>query len=401
MKKTLLTISILLFNYFLFCQNIAIYDFENLSLGDINNQDAWKFSTSLSSLNNGYNCPIIGSPLVPQIANMPNEGNYQASKTIQSGSGWGSQFLILSRVNDSNWSFPSFQDKQYLIITFEMTGGCWGKSFRLAYDQNNDGDFGQNCGQADPNEASFGINWFACGTPTKLKLFDASSQIIAQQDNYAVGGWIRYMLVIDFYANNNQGSIGVFTKHLTNSESWQAVPSMQNINASFDINSNGAKNPYNLNGIMLEHQAGGNSIFDNFKFTAMNFNHNDTTICEGTAITIGSTINGSQYLWNTGDTTATIDVNTEGVYFVDFYIDGLKVLTDSIIVSEKSNPQLSINDTSYCQENSITIYAPDSMHTYLWNDGSNADSLIVNKAGVYSLNVSLNGCSSSDTILVS
>jgi hypothetical protein len=39
---------------------------------------------------------------------------------------------------------------------------------RLAFDQNNDGNFGQNCGQADPNEASFGLSWFVCGNPYSL-----------------------------------------------------------------------------------------------------------------------------------------------------------------------------------------------------------------------------------------
>lgn len=143
-----------------FSQEIAVYDFENLTLGDITGQDGWEFSTSLSTVNNGYQCPItIGQPIVPYIQSMPNEGDYSSSKAIRSGAGWGSQHLILSRVNDASWSFPSFQNKQYLVLSFDVIHCHWGSMFRLAYDQNNDGNFGQNCGQADPNEAGFGLSY--------------------------------------------------------------------------------------------------------------------------------------------------------------------------------------------------------------------------------------------------
>lgn len=57
-----------------FSQEIAVYDFENLTPGDITSQDGWEFSTSLSTANNGYQCPIIiGSPVVPYIQTMPTE----------------------------------------------------------------------------------------------------------------------------------------------------------------------------------------------------------------------------------------------------------------------------------------------------------------------------------------
>ena len=60
-----------LFSFFFsisFSQQIAIYDFENLNIGDITNQDGWVFSTSMSSFNNGYNCPVIGTVTVKAVA---------------------------------------------------------------------------------------------------------------------------------------------------------------------------------------------------------------------------------------------------------------------------------------------------------------------------------------------
>lgn len=238
MTKRLFFILFTFFFFSSFSQQIAVYDFENLSLGDITGQDGWEFSTSLSSMNNGYNCPVVGTPLIPQITNMPDDGDYQASKGIRSGDGWGSQHVVMSRVNNGNWSFPSFENRQYLILEFEMTGGCWGKMLRLAFDQNNDGNFGQNCGQADPNEASFGLSWFVCGNPSHIRLYNASSEIVATENN-TNGGWIKYLMVIDFYANNFEGNVNVYTKHLSNQGSWISVPSMQNINLGFDIESMG------------------------------------------------------------------------------------------------------------------------------------------------------------------
>ena len=80
-----------LFSFFFlisFSQEIVIYDFENLNLGVITGQDGWEFSTSLATTNSGYNCPVIGSPLIPQISSMPTEGDYNSSKATRSGNGW-------------------------------------------------------------------------------------------------------------------------------------------------------------------------------------------------------------------------------------------------------------------------------------------------------------------------
>ena len=48
----------------------------------------------MSSMNNGYNWPDVGTPLIPQITNTPDDGDYQASKAIMSNSGFGSQHVV-------------------------------------------------------------------------------------------------------------------------------------------------------------------------------------------------------------------------------------------------------------------------------------------------------------------
>ncbi len=214
-----------LFSFFFsisFSQEIAIYNFENLNLGVITGQDGWEFSTSLATTNTGYNCPVIGTPITPQIVSMPTEGDYSSGRAIRSGDGWGNQHLILSRVNDASWSFPSFQNRQYLVLSFDVIHCHWGSMFRLAYDQNNDNNFGQNCGQPDPNEASFGLS-YSTGV---IRLLDANSQVVAL-DNYSAGSWVKAMLVVDFQANNDEGSISMFVKNIANSEAWMPAPNLQ------------------------------------------------------------------------------------------------------------------------------------------------------------------------------
>jgi hypothetical protein len=90
-----------LFSFFFsisFSQEIAIYNFENLNLGVITGQDGWEFSTSLATTNTGYNCPVIGTPIAPQIVSMPTEGDYSSGRAIRSGDGWGNQHLILNGI---------------------------------------------------------------------------------------------------------------------------------------------------------------------------------------------------------------------------------------------------------------------------------------------------------------
>ncbi|MBL6662549.1 MAG: gliding motility-associated C-terminal domain-containing protein [Flavobacteriales bacterium] len=396
--KCLLVYSFTFLTFLSFSQQVAIYDFENLSNGDITNQDGWHYSTSMSSMNNGYNCPVVGTPLIPQITDMPTDGDYIASKTIMSNSGWGNQHVVISRVNNNDWSFPSFQNKQFLILEFEMSGGCWGKDFRLAFDQNNDGNFGQNCGQSDPNEGSFGIQWFGCNQNANLKLFDANSEMVAVE-MVLEPSWVKYVMVIDFYANNYQGSASVFRKNLTNQADWVTINTMQNINLNFDTASTGNNNPYNLNGIKIDQEAGVQAYFDNIKFTVMDFNHKDTTVCEGETITIGNPISGSQYLWNTGDTSSTIDVNTEGIYFVDLYKDGLKVLRDSITVNLIELPR-TFNDTSYCEDENFLLFAGSNLDYHFWNDSISDNEININSAGEYTIHYSKDGCVRTDTFQV-
>jgi len=74
----------------------------------------------LSSIENGYNCHVIGTPLITQVCFLGNSGNYQAGRAICTGSGWENQSVLISRKNNTDWSFPSLQNKQFLMFEFVM-----------------------------------------------------------------------------------------------------------------------------------------------------------------------------------------------------------------------------------------------------------------------------------------
>ncbi|MBL6662548.1 MAG: gliding motility-associated C-terminal domain-containing protein [Flavobacteriales bacterium] len=395
--KRLLIYSFTILSFLSFSQQIAVYDFENLSEGDINGQDGWQYSSSLSSLDNGYNCPVIGNPLVTEVSVLGNSGNYLAGKAIRTGSGYDNQIVLISRKNNADWSFPSLQNKQFLMFEFVMGLGCMNRSVKLGFDENMDGNYGENCGLEDINEASFGLSWSVCDTPTYLKLFDASSNVIAT-DNQVNWGFVRYLMVIDFYANDYQGEVCVLTKHLTGQTNWSPVVSMQNLNMGFDFLSAEKNNPINLDGIILQ-EGGDAAYFDDIKFTVFDLFPNDTTICLGKSLTLGKPINGVSYVWSTAETTPTIEITSEGSYSVDLYINNNKILSDSTYVRFRELDNV-INDTSFCQNESITLFAEQNLDFYLWNDSSTYNQLQIDSPGEYSLYFEKNGCIGFDTIEV-
>lgn len=126
----------------------------------------------------------------------------------------------------------------------------------------------------------------------------------------------------------------------------------------------------------------------------------DVTICKGKNLMLDATTNGAAYLWSTGATTPSIQVNTAGTYWVEATI-GTCVARDTILVNTFDLPVISLgNDTSFCDVNTFTLNAFNPNFTaYLWQDNSNLDSFVVNNTGDYSVTITDgNGCQTADTI---
>lgn len=126
---------------------------------------------------------------------------------------------------------------------------------------------------------------------------------------------------------------------------------------------------------------------------------NDTTYCGGfnRVLTTGQ----ANTLWSTGVTASQITVGSPGVYWAQ-QSNACGAIRDSILISQNSLPIVSLgNDTVLCLGNDVILNAGNTGATYLWDDNSTAQSLTVDSSGIYWVDVTVNGCSRRDSILVS
>ncbi len=130
----------------------------------------------------------------------------------------------------------------------------------------------------------------------------------------------------------------------------------------------------------------------------------DTTICNGESVILTAT-GGTTYLWNTGATTASIEVSptTTSTYTVTaFSLSGNNTDTDSVTVTVNDNPTVDAGaDVTINEGESITLSASGA-DTYLWSTGETTESIIVspNNTTTYNVIGNLNGCEATDSITV-
>jgi hypothetical protein len=126
----------------------------------------------------------------------------------------------------------------------------------------------------------------------------------------------------------------------------------------------------------------------------------DTEICIGESVTLTAT-GGPTYLWNTGETTASIEVSPTEIttYTVTAYSpSGTNFEDDSVIVTVNDIPVANAGeDFEICFGNSATLTASGGS-SYLWNTGETTASITVNptETTIYTVEAFENNCSSID-----
>ena len=136
---------------------------------------------------------------------------------------------------------------------------------------------------------------------------------------------------------------------------------------------------------------------------AAGFLGNDTGSCAAPVLQIGvDDITNAYYLWNTGAVTTKIVTSDFGTYWLQIEQNGCTV-TDSIHITQKPKPVVTIGrDTSVCLFKSIVLSSGNfSASAYLWNTGQTSPTITINKAGMYSVEVTGNSCVVADSVLVS
>ena len=129
----------------------------------------------------------------------------------------------------------------------------------------------------------------------------------------------------------------------------------------------------------------------------------DQQICEGESALLEAS-GGTSYLWNTGETTAIINVtpNETTTYSV--------IVTDDFDQSEEVTVTVSVTaipiadagiDQTICEGETVTLTATGGT-SYLWSTGETTDSIVVSPDAetTYTVEAITNNCSSTDSITI-
>ncbi|MDB4534106.1 gliding motility-associated C-terminal domain-containing protein [Vicingaceae bacterium] len=119
--------------------------------------------------------------------------------------------------------------------------------------------------------------------------------------------------------------------------------------------------------------------------TSVSILEGDTvTICSGTSINLNGT-GTSNYLWNTGETSSSINASTQAYYYLTDTSNICTSDTAFIQVNTSSIINVSLTETgpiNLCQGESITLHA-NGADNYIWNTSATTDSISVNTSGTY------------------
>ena len=122
----------------------------------------------------------------------------------------------------------------------------------------------------------------------------------------------------------------------------------------------------------------------------------DTTICDGSSITLDAGNSADTYLWSNGQNTRSISVSSAGTYTVTATKSGFQA-TDAITINVTQLPIISLGaDKSFCQQG--TIDAGVGYDSYKWNTGSTSQIIYVNNSSLYTVEVTKQGCSAKSSI---
>ena len=128
---------------------------------------------------------------------------------------------------------------------------------------------------------------------------------------------------------------------------------------------------------------------------------NDTTICEGVSITIGSPEpTGALYSWSTGSTDSAITVNAAGDYTLTVSDSGCSS-SGNIQVQLMTKPYIMLPaDTTICNGDSYSIKLQSDASHYWWSTEANTPDIIISASGTYWV-IASNSCGETrDTVTV-
>ncbi|MEL7530935.1 MAG: T9SS type A sorting domain-containing protein, partial [Bacteroidota bacterium] len=126
----------------------------------------------------------------------------------------------------------------------------------------------------------------------------------------------------------------------------------------------------------------------------------DVVACAGLVVDAADPAIAS-YLWNTGDMTSSIVIDTSGTYYVDVVSTDGCVGVDSINITILPSPIVDLGGDSLVSCGPTVLDAGNGGAAYTWNvPGQINQQIPITVSGNYAVTVDINGCTDSDSIYV-
>ena len=110
----------------------------------------------------------------------------------------------------------------------------------------------------------------------------------------------------------------------------------------------------------------------------------DSTLCEGSEITISSNVNADEYSWNVGATTPNIITNDPGEFILNVR-NRYCTASDTINIEHVAYPDEELMDAKICPSDSTLLNVACKECTYLWNTGDTSASIYARPTNYYSV----------------
>lgn len=122
----------------------------------------------------------------------------------------------------------------------------------------------------------------------------------------------------------------------------------------------------------------------------------DQLLCELETAVLHAAVPSLSCLWNTGETTQTIQATTNGTYHVAV-TNGYCMASDSVDLVFSALPVIDLRDTILCVESTLLADAGNTGSSFLWSTGETTQFIVISlHSGNYAVTVTnTDGCSSS------
>ena len=127
------------------------------------------------------------------------------------------------------------------------------------------------------------------------------------------------------------------------------------------------------------------------------------SLCAGSSLPLGTTVAYARYDWSTGDTSATIIVDTAGIFFVRVVdANGCQGMSDTLVVT-LDEPQVTVDadgPLTFCEGDTLRLRASDGFTSWRWSSGQATREIAVTASGRFAVRaLNAAGCEAvSDTV---